>query len=119
MFVIRENGRMIGMTGIHDRPDGRGLALRFALYPFATGRGLAAEAAGAVLRYAHSVGIHRVIAVARNTNLASRKVLGAIGMRVCGVFERDGCRMLTFESRAGHEASSRHRRVTSSLGRQS
>ncbi|MDG6094269.1 GNAT family N-acetyltransferase [Acetobacter sp. AN02] len=98
MFVIRENNHVIGLTGLHERPDGRGIALRFAIYPSASGRGLASEAAGTALRHAHSVGIRRVVAIARDTNVASRKVLGAIGMRPCDTFMRDGHEMLVFES---------------------
>lgn len=98
MFAIRENGKLIGITGVHERPDGRGVALRFAIYPWAAGRGLAREAAAAALRHAHAAGFSRVMAVARDSNIASRKVLGGIGMRVCEHFMRGGHNMLVFES---------------------
>jgi hypothetical protein len=50
MWTIRELGSgFIGITGLELRPDGRGVALRFALWPEAQGRGLAREAAGAAL----------------------------------------------------------------------
>ena len=102
MWMVRTpDGAAIGLTGLHDRPDGRGVALRFAFRPEARGRGLAREAAGAALRFAHDrAGLERVTAVARDSNLASRTVLGAIGMRVCGTFDRGGERMLVYESRA-------------------
>lgn len=93
--------RLLGLTGLHDRPDGLGTALRFAFYPECRGQGLAREAAGAALRYAHErAGLRRVVAVARESNLGSRLVLGAIGMYQCGRFLRDGEPMLLFESRA-------------------
>ncbi len=38
------------MTGLHERPDARGIALRVAFDPAVRGHGLAREAAGAVLR---------------------------------------------------------------------
>ncbi|CAP57432.1 putative N-acetyltransferase protein [Gluconacetobacter diazotrophicus PA1 5] len=98
IFAIREDGRFIGMTGLHERPDGRGLGLRFALWPWAAGRGLAREAASAVLSFAHDAGIRRVIAVTRDTNIASRTILGGIGMTECGSFARDGHLMLVYES---------------------
>ncbi|MFT8718942.1 GNAT family N-acetyltransferase [Acetobacter sp.] len=98
MFAIRENGKLIGITGVHERPDGRGVALRFAIYPWASGRGLAREAAAAALRHAHAAGFKRIVAVARDTNIASRKVLGGIGMRVAETFMRSGHEMLLFES---------------------
>lgn len=98
MFAIRESGRLIGITGVHERPDGRGVALRFAIYPSAAGRGYAREAAAAALRHAHAAGFRRVIAVARESNIASRKVLGGIGMHVCEHFMRNGQDVLVFES---------------------
>jgi RimJ/RimL family protein N-acetyltransferase len=101
MFAIHEDGAFMGITGIHERPDGRGLALRFAVWPEARGRGVAREAATAVLRYAHDrIGIARLIAVARADNFGSRMVLGSIGMRECDAFIRAGHVMLVFESRA-------------------
>ncbi len=101
MFAIREDGIFQGTTGIHERPDGRGLALRFAVWPEARGRGLAREAASAALRYAQDrIGVPRIIAVARAENFGSRMVLGSIGMRECDVFLRDGHMMLVYESLA-------------------
>ena len=92
---------LLGTTGIHERPDGRGTALRFAFRPECRGQGLAREAAGAALRYAHDrAGLRRVVAVAKEGNLASRTVLGAIGMRECGSFLRDGDVVLLYESLA-------------------
>ncbi len=89
----------LGLTGVHERPDGRGMALRFAFRPETRGHGLAREAAGAALRFAHGqAGLRRVVAVARDSNFASRVLLGAIGMRPCGTFDRDGSHMLVFES---------------------
>ncbi len=99
MFSVREAGVFQGTTGIHERPDGRGLALRFAVWPEARGRGLAREAASAALRYAQdSVGVPRIVAVARADNFGSRMVLGSIGMRECDAFLRDGHMMLVYES---------------------
>jgi RimJ/RimL family protein N-acetyltransferase len=101
MWTVRDAGdaAFLGIAGLHERPDGRGLALRFAFRPEARGRGLAREAAGAALRFAHDrAGIIRVIAVARQANFASRTVLGAIGMRECTAFVQAGHPMLEYES---------------------
>ncbi len=101
MWVVRpvEGGAAIGLVGVHQRPDGRGMALRFAFTPESRGRGLAREAAGAALRFAHErAGLARVIAVARESNFGSRTVLGAIGMREAGGFDRGGEAMVVFES---------------------
>ncbi len=103
MWTIREQatGILLGTTGIMERPDGRGMALRFALDPGCRGKGYAREAAAAVLRFAHQQGrLARVVAVARETNVASREVLAAIGMIHRESFMQRGWRMLLFESRA-------------------
>ncbi len=101
MWIARDlEGRAVGLTGLHERTDGRGIALRFAFRPETRGRGLAREAAGAALRYAHDrAHLARVVAVARESNIASRTVLGAIGMRECDAFLREGEPMLVYESR--------------------
>jgi len=98
MFTVREAGVFRGIAGVHQRPDGRGVGLRFCLWPAARGRGLAREAASAALGHAHGAGLARIIAVARDSNFASRLVLGSIGMQECGGFERDGHTMLVYES---------------------
>jgi len=100
-WAVREHGHFLGITGLERRPDGRGVALRFALWPDAQGRGLAREAAGAALRFGHQqVGLQRIIAVAREVNFASRIVLGGIGMTECGSFIQSGNRMVLYESAA-------------------
>jgi len=98
IFTIRENGLFHGMTGLHERPDRRGMGLRFAIFPRSRGRGIAREAAAAALRFGHEQGVERIVAVARETNIASRTVLGGIGMTPCETFERDGYVMLVYES---------------------
>lgn len=98
IYTMREGGRFRGMTGFHERPDGRGIALRFALSPDARGRGLAREGAGAALRFAHDEGWNHIVAIARAENRTARLVLGGIGMAVRDRFERDGNTMLVYES---------------------
>jgi RimJ/RimL family protein N-acetyltransferase len=101
MWAVREaeDRRFMGITGLEDRPDGRGVALRFALWPEAQGRGLAREAAGAALRFGHDQArLRRIVAVARETNFASRTVLGSIGMVPCEEFTQHGHAMILFES---------------------
>ena len=114
----RERGEFLGLTGLMERADGRGIALRFAFTLDARGRGLAREAAGAALRFAHErAGLERIVAVAKETNFDSRTVLGGIGMVECDTFMRDGERMLVYESlhpdvrRARSEAHGRMTRL--------
>ena len=99
MWAIRERGRFVGITGLEYRTDGRGVALRFALWPEAQGRGLAREAAFAALRFGHErATLTRIVAVARESNFGSRIVLGGIGMRACDTFDQRGHRMVLYES---------------------
>jgi len=101
MWAVREiaGERFVGITGLEHRPDGRGVALRFALWPEAQGRGLAREAASAALRFGHDhAGLARIVAVARQENFGSRTVLGSIGMRECDRFMRSGWTMVVYES---------------------
>lgn len=95
----RASGEFLGITGFMDRPDGLGIGLRFAFVAGMQGYGYASEATGAALRFAHErAGVRRVVAVARADNVGSRQVLGSIGMRECGGFDRAGVPMLVFES---------------------
>jgi RimJ/RimL family protein N-acetyltransferase len=99
IWVIREAGRFMGITGLQHRPDGRGVALRFALWPEAQGRGLAREAAFAALHFGHvRAGLVRIIGVARESNFGSRIVLGGIGMREAETFDQLGYKMILYES---------------------
>ena len=101
IFAVYEGKNFQGITGVQERADGRGLALRFAVWPEARGRGIAREAASAALRHAHDrAGLGRIIAVARSDNFGSRMVLGSIGMTECDAFLRDGHIMLVYESLA-------------------
>ena len=100
MWTARdEAGALLGVTGLHERPDARGIALRIAFDPAVRGRGLAREAASAVLRDGHDrAGLTRIVAVVRDSNIASRTVLGGIGMREVTQFQQGGYTMLMFES---------------------
>ena len=115
IWAIRENAglrvetptaRFVGVTGLERRPDGLGVALRFALWPEAQGRGLAREAAGAALRFGHErAGLRRIVAVVREANFASRMVLGGIGMIECARFVQHGHCMVMYESVANPVAN--------------
>ena len=95
----RATGDFLGIAGLMERPDGRGVALRFALWPECRGKGYAREAAAASLAFGHGPGgLRRIIGVAWVENLASRAVLRDIGMRECDAFTHRGRRMLVHES---------------------
>ncbi len=95
----RDDAHFVGVTGFMHRPDGRGIALRFALGAQEQGQGLAREAASAALRYGHEqAGLARIVAVARASNFASRMVLGGIGMTEAETFTQAGHPMVLYES---------------------
>lgn len=101
IWAVREiaDHRFVGITGLEERSDRRGIALRFAFWPDVHGRGVAREAAGAALRFGHEQsGLKRIVAVSRETNFASRTVLGSIGMVPCEEFVQDGNAMILFAS---------------------
>jgi RimJ/RimL family protein N-acetyltransferase len=99
IWSVREASRFVGIAGLAHRQDGRGVALRFALWPEAQGRGLAREAAFAALRFGHDrAGLTRIIAVARETNFGSRTLLGGIGMHEVDSFQQYGYTMILYES---------------------
>ena len=93
-----EDGEFLGIAGLMERPDGRGVALRYALWPSCRGHGYAREAARAALDFGHAAGLRRIIGIARETNAASRAVMTDIGMAEAGEFRNSGNRMLVFES---------------------
>ena len=93
-------GEFLGIAGLMERPDGRGVAMRFALWPECRGKGFAREAAKAGLEFGHRAGLARIIAVAWENNHASRHVLGDIGMMECDAFDYHGRHMIVYESLA-------------------
>jgi RimJ/RimL family protein N-acetyltransferase len=103
IWAIREaeQSRFVGITGLEHRADGRGVALRFALWPEAQGLGMAREAAWAALRFGHERGkLDRIVAVARESNFGSRTLLGGIGMREADSFRQHGYNMILYVSMA-------------------
>lgn len=101
MWAVRsiDTPRFIGLVGLADRPDGRGVGLRFALRPAEQRLGYASEASAAALRFGHeNACIRRIVGIAREDNISSRTVLGAIGMQKCGTFVRDGITLYVFKS---------------------
>lgn len=101
MWVVRgvKPDRFVGLVGLQDRDDGRGVAIRFALRQEEQGFGYASESAGAALRFGHDrAELAQIIAVAHEDNFASRIVLGSIGMTLSGTFYRDNKSLLIFKS---------------------
>ncbi|MGG5888343.1 GNAT family N-acetyltransferase [Falsiroseomonas sp. HC035] len=101
----RATGDFLGITGLMERPDGRGVALRFALWPACRGKGYAREAARAALAFGFRRGLAQIQAVAWEGNVASRQVLVDIGMVECDEFQHRGRRMLLFRALPPEELS--------------
>ncbi|MFN3842225.1 MAG: GNAT family N-acetyltransferase [Rehaibacterium terrae] len=80
--VARGQDRPLGFCGLV-HPGGQPLPeLKYALHRSAWGRGLATEAAAALLGYgATAHGLRHVVATVAAANTASRRVLEKIGMR--------------------------------------
>jgi RimJ/RimL family protein N-acetyltransferase len=76
---------LIGFAGLRETPEMGGVELLYGLEASYWGRGLATEAAGAVLRYAFDVaGLPEVVAGADPPNVASFRVMERLGMRADG-----------------------------------
>lgn len=97
----RDTGRMIGDCGLqpleHHGPD---VELGYDLHPDAWGRGLATEAARAVVGQAFGpLGVDRVVAVVKPDHVASQRVLEKVGLHHAGTRLAYGESMLLYEAR--------------------
>jgi RimJ/RimL family protein N-acetyltransferase len=84
--IDRNNQRLIGHCGfkfLENTPD---VQIGYLLSKSYWGRGLATEAAAAVLKYGFEVAkLKRIVAIAKADNIASRRVMEKIGMK----YEKD------------------------------
>lgn len=82
---LRDDGTPIGMCGLLKRDTLEDVDIGFALLPAYWGKGLAYEAAAAVMDYGrHVLGIPRIVAIVSPDNIASIRLLEKIGL----VFDR-------------------------------
>jgi ribosomal-protein-alanine N-acetyltransferase len=101
-----ESGRLIGDCGLqpleHRGPE---VELGYDLHPSAWGRGLASEAALAVMQHAFTTfELDCVMAVVKPGNVASQRVLVKAGLRRVGIREAYGESMLMYECRPSRHA---------------
>jgi RimJ/RimL family protein N-acetyltransferase len=76
----RDGGETLGMCGLLQRPALADVDIGYALLPGARGRGLAREAAQAVLYYARdTLGLTRLVAIVAPENAPSRALLEGLG----------------------------------------
>jgi RimJ/RimL family protein N-acetyltransferase len=91
LWIIRMAGRprLIGCCGLRAAEDIAAVELLYSLHPDHWGRGLAAEAAGAVLALAFGeLGLPAVVACADPRNAPSIRLLETLGMRPTQPTER-------------------------------
>lgn len=95
----RETGDLVGEAGLKPLAgEGPEVELGYAFAPGWWGRGYATEAACAVLDHAwRALGLERVVAVTRERNLGSRRVLQKLGFVASGRRRVYGDDLLGFE----------------------
>ena len=94
--IHRQDRRLIGYTGFVNSMDGPEVGWRFATAYW--GNGLATEAARAVLAHGfETLGFSRVLATVQEENVASRRVMEKLGMRLLGNLDRQGQHVLWYE----------------------
>lgn len=82
VLIHKENNQLIGDIGIHFLADSEQCELGYTLNPTAQGKGLAHEAASAVINFLFmQLNKHRLIASTDPTNKASISLLRKLGFR--------------------------------------
>ena len=96
--IERETGLLVGEAGLFPlTPGGPDVALGYAFGRAYWGRGYATEAARAVLAEAFgALGLGHVVAITREANAGSRKVLNKLGFRMDSVRHVWGAEQLYF-----------------------
>ncbi len=102
----RSTGEFVGECGLVDRTaEGLGVSIRMAVKTTAQGKGYAREALRAALGFAFgTTAIDRVVAVARATNIASRRTLEAAGMTLQREWIKDGTPLVLYACASFHTA---------------
>ncbi len=80
----RGDGSFLGRCGLRPESETRETELAFAFVRAAWGRGIATEAAQALLEWGRTNGLERVVACVLAGNMGSQRVLEKIGMRRVG-----------------------------------
>jgi len=95
--VDKASRTVVGQCGLNHLPDGSEVELLYALARSTWGRGLATEAGRAALEHGFgSVGLERIVAVARPEHRASRRVMERLGMAYEGDRDLFGMRVVCY-----------------------
>jgi len=99
VFVLRrrDSGTFVGIAGLWDHDAGVGVALRYAVMPEHRGHGFTKEAARSILDFAHEQNIHPVMAVTRDNNLVSQRILVDLGFQLREIREVTHGRLVVFQ----------------------
>jgi RimJ/RimL family protein N-acetyltransferase len=91
LIVLRETGEAAGSIGFSGLPDDSGtVTMGYSLYPAFQGKGIASEAARALVAWALAQpGVRGVRATIRPGHIASERVAAAAGLRRTGRIEDD------------------------------
>lgn len=104
--IERESGLLCGEAGLFPlAPGGPDVALGYAFGSAYWGRGYATEAARAVIAEAfHTLGMQRLVAITREANFGSRRVLTKLGFSEHGLRHVWGAEQLFFSLARDHTA---------------
>jgi RimJ/RimL family protein N-acetyltransferase len=83
LVELKDSGRPIGMSGLIKRDSLEDVDIGYAFLPEWRGHGYAFEAGAAVLAYAPTIGLTRVVAITSPANAASNGLLRKLGLRFC------------------------------------
>jgi RimJ/RimL family protein N-acetyltransferase len=84
-WLLLEDGAIVGNAGFHGPPQEGVVELGYGLAPEAWGRGLATEAARALVEWARADGrVERIVADVDASNAASQAVLAKVGFARAG-----------------------------------
>lgn len=81
LVELKESGTPIGMSGLIKRDALEDVDIGYAFLPAWRGHGYAYEAGAAVLAYAPTIGLRRVVAITSPGNDASNGLLRKLGLR--------------------------------------
>ena len=81
LVELKDSGRPIGMSGLIKRDALEDVDIGYAFLPAWRGHGYAFEAGAAVLAYAPTLGLTRVVAITSPANAASNGLLRKLGLR--------------------------------------
>ncbi|TYS64882.1 GNAT family N-acetyltransferase [Bacillus infantis] len=87
--IVKENSQLAGHIVFHPYFGTHTYEIGWVMNPHFQNRGLASEAASAVLKHGfEQKNLHRIIATCQPENIASYKVMGRIGLRREGFFKK-------------------------------